>query len=81
MTTFGASDDDREPLPRYQRMNLYQRFMDWLWFGPLTRDVRWRCPTYYPSTFKVAYSLPGEFCRFCWSWVLMYEERFRRRDL
>jgi len=26
----------------------------------------------------VACSLPGEFCRFCWSWLLTYVERFRR---
>jgi hypothetical protein len=78
VTALDASEADQEPQPRYRWMNLYQRFLDWLWFGPLTRDVRWRYPTYYPSTLKVACSLPGEFCRFCWSWLLTYVERFRR---
>ncbi len=60
--------------PFWQRW--YQDFMDWLWFGPLTRDVRWRCPTYYPSTFKVACSLPADFCRFVWSRLW---QRLKRR--
>jgi hypothetical protein len=56
----------------------YRRFLDWLWFGPLTRDVRWRYPTYYPSRFKVACSLPADLCRFIWSRLRPDSERSRR---
>ncbi len=27
------------PVPPRRRLRWYQRLMDWLWFGPLTRDL------------------------------------------
>jgi hypothetical protein len=61
--------------PFWQRW--YQRFMDWLWFGPLTRDLY---PRRYPSQFSVAVSLLRDICRDSWSLLWQRLERSRFPD-
>jgi hypothetical protein len=77
MTSLDASESNQEP-PRYSRMNLYQRFLDWLWFGPLTRDLH-RRRRRHPSQFSVLFSLLGDICRDSWSAIMLRLGRSRRR--
>jgi hypothetical protein len=50
----------------------YRRFLDWLWFGPLTRDLY---PHRTPSTLSQIVSLLRYICEDTWSLLRRYAER------
>jgi hypothetical protein len=53
----------------------YRRFMDWLWFGPLTRDLR---PRRTPSTLSQVFSLLRYICQDTWFLIRRYAGRSQR---
>ncbi|GEM_PF-3194643 len=53
----------------------YRRFMDWLWFGPLTRDLR---PRRHPSTLSQLFSLLRYICQDTWTLIQRYAGRSQR---
>ena len=66
--------DAHKPRSRPLWIRLYQRFMDWLWHGPLTRDLH---PRSYPSTLSQVFSL----LRYIWQdgWSLLWQRLGRSR--
>jgi hypothetical protein len=69
-----SSEDYQESPPR-RHISLYQCFMDWLWFGPLTRDLR---PRRTPSTLSQVFSLLRYICQDTWSLIQRYAGRSQR---